>query len=52
MISQIVDSAPFFSRVVVVGVCLGPDSFTPAMAINKEISLLIAGRILLRFDNV
>lgn len=39
VISQIVDSAPFFSRVVVVGVCLGADSFTPAMAINKEIDL-------------
>jgi threonine dehydrogenase-like Zn-dependent dehydrogenase len=39
VISQIVDSAPFFSRVVVVGVCLGTDSFTPAMAINKEIDL-------------
>lgn len=39
MISGIVDSAPFFSRVVVVGVCIGADSFTPAMAINKEVDL-------------
>lgn len=39
VISEIVDSAPFFSRVVVVGVCLGSDSFRPAMAINKEIDL-------------
>ena len=39
VISQIVDSAPLFSRVVVVGVCVGTDSFTPAMAINKEIDL-------------
>jgi threonine dehydrogenase-like Zn-dependent dehydrogenase len=39
MISSIVDEAPLFSRVVVVGVCVGPDSFTPAMAINKEIDL-------------
>ena len=39
VISQIVDSAPLFSRVVVVGVCVGSDSFTPAMAINKEIDL-------------
>jgi len=38
-ISGIVDSAPFFSRVVVVGVCVGADSFRPAMAINKEIDL-------------
>ena len=36
---EIVDSAPLFSRVVVVGVCVGPDTFTPAMAINKEIDL-------------
>jgi threonine dehydrogenase-like Zn-dependent dehydrogenase len=28
-----------FSRVVVVGVCVGPDRFEPAMAINKEIDL-------------
>lgn len=39
VISEIVDSAPFFSRVVVVGVCLGTDSFRPSMAINKEIDL-------------
>jgi threonine dehydrogenase-like Zn-dependent dehydrogenase len=39
MISDIVDGAPLFSRVVVVGVCVGDDRFTPAMAINKEIDL-------------
>ncbi len=39
VISDIVDSAPLFSRVVVVGVCVGPDTLTPAMAINKEIDL-------------
>jgi threonine dehydrogenase-like Zn-dependent dehydrogenase len=39
VISEIVESAPLFSRVVVVGVCVGPDTFTPAMAINKEIDL-------------
>jgi threonine dehydrogenase-like Zn-dependent dehydrogenase len=39
MIEGIVDEAPMFSRVVVVGVCVGPDRFTPAMAINKEIDL-------------
>ena len=39
MIESIVDSAPLFSRVVVVGVCVGPDRFKPAMAINKEIDL-------------
>ena len=39
MIEGIVDSAPLFSRVVVVGVCVGADQFQPAMAINKEIDL-------------
>jgi threonine dehydrogenase-like Zn-dependent dehydrogenase len=39
VIESIVDGAPLFSRVVVVGVCVGPDTFTPAMAINKEIDL-------------
>ena len=31
--------APLFSRVVAVGVCVGPDQYLPAMAINKEIDL-------------
>jgi threonine dehydrogenase-like Zn-dependent dehydrogenase len=39
VIESIIDSAPLFSRVVVVGVCVGPDRFQPAMAINKEIDL-------------
>ncbi|HEX8103499.1 MAG TPA: zinc-binding dehydrogenase, partial [Solirubrobacteraceae bacterium] len=39
VIESIVDGAPLFSRVVVVGVCVGPDRFRPAMAINKEIDL-------------
>jgi threonine dehydrogenase-like Zn-dependent dehydrogenase len=39
VIDSIVDSAPLLSRVVVVGVCVGPDRFKPAMAINKEIDL-------------
>ena len=39
VIDSIIDSAPLFSRVVVVGVCVGTDQFTPAMAINKEIDL-------------
>ncbi len=32
-------SAPLCSRVVVVGVCMEPDSIRPVMAINKEIDL-------------
>jgi threonine dehydrogenase-like Zn-dependent dehydrogenase len=39
VIDSIIDGAPLFSRVVVVGVCVGPDHITPAMAINKEIDL-------------
>ena len=39
VIENIVDSAPLFSRVVVAGVCVGPDRFKPAMAVNKEIDL-------------
>jgi threonine dehydrogenase-like Zn-dependent dehydrogenase len=39
VIESILDGAPLLSRVVVVGVCVGEDRFTPAMAINKEIDL-------------
>jgi threonine dehydrogenase-like Zn-dependent dehydrogenase len=39
MISSIVDDAPIYSRVIVVGVCVGEDRFAPAMAINKEIDM-------------
>ena len=39
VIDSIIDGAPMFSRVVVAGVCVGTDHFTPAMAINKEIDL-------------
>jgi threonine dehydrogenase-like Zn-dependent dehydrogenase len=39
VIESIIDGAPLFSRVVVVGVVVGTDQITPAMAINKEIDL-------------
>ena len=39
MIEQIITKAPAFSRIVVVGVCMGEDRMRPAMAINKEIDL-------------
>ena len=39
VIDDIIGGAPLFSRVVVVGVCVGEDRFKPAMAINKEIDL-------------
>ena len=39
ILDEIITSAPFFSRVIVVGVCMGPDRIRPAMAINKELDL-------------
>jgi threonine dehydrogenase-like Zn-dependent dehydrogenase len=39
VIDSIIDGAPLFSRVVVVGVCVGTDQITPAMAVNKEIEV-------------
>ncbi len=39
VIEEIISTAPVFSRVVVVGVCMQADRFRPAMAINKEIDL-------------
>lgn len=39
MIDSIIDSAPIYSRVVVVGVCMEPDRISPVMGINKEMSL-------------
>ena len=39
VIDQLMSTAPLFSRIVVVGVCMQPDKIRPAMAINKEIDL-------------
>ncbi|RZS31204.1 threonine dehydrogenase-like Zn-dependent dehydrogenase [Herbihabitans rhizosphaerae] len=39
VLDQIITSAPLFSRVVVVGVCMEPDRIRPALAITKEIDL-------------
>ena len=39
MLDQVITGAPLFSRVVVVGVCMGDDTLRPSMAINKEIDL-------------
>jgi threonine dehydrogenase-like Zn-dependent dehydrogenase len=39
ILDQIIATAPLYSRVVVVGVCMGADRIRPAMAINKEIDL-------------
>jgi threonine dehydrogenase-like Zn-dependent dehydrogenase len=42
VIESIIDGAPMFTRIVVVGVVVGADRITPAMAINKEIDLRFA----------
>jgi threonine dehydrogenase-like Zn-dependent dehydrogenase len=39
IIDGIIAEAPLWSRVVVVGVCMAPDTIRPVMAINKEIDL-------------
>jgi threonine dehydrogenase-like Zn-dependent dehydrogenase len=39
MLQNVIDGAPLWSRVVVVGVCMQPDQIEPAIAINKEIDL-------------
>ena len=39
IIDDIKANAPRASRVVVVGVCMEPDTIRPAMAINKEVDL-------------
>lgn len=50
VIDEIIGAAPIFSRVVVVGVCMGADRIRLAMAINKEIDLrLVLGCTPLEF---
>ena len=39
MIDGILADAPLYSRVVVVGVCMGADALRPSLGINKEIDL-------------
>src|SRR5205807_23402 len=39
VLDSIIEGAPLFSRIVVAGVCVGPDRITPAMAINKEVDV-------------
>ncbi|HET8871047.1 MAG TPA: zinc-binding dehydrogenase [Aquabacterium sp.] len=42
VLQGIIDGAPQFTRVVVVGVCMQSDQIEPAVAINKEIDLRFA----------
>jgi threonine dehydrogenase-like Zn-dependent dehydrogenase len=39
MIDSVLAGAPLYSRVVVVGVCMGADAIRPSLGINKEIDL-------------
>jgi threonine dehydrogenase-like Zn-dependent dehydrogenase len=39
ILDGIIASAPLYSRVVVAGVCMEPDTIRPMMAVNKEIDL-------------
>ena len=39
MIDSILAGAPLYSRVVVVGVCMGADAIRPSLGINKEVDL-------------
>ncbi|WEG09889.1 zinc-binding dehydrogenase [Microbacterium horticulturae] len=39
MIDGVLAQAPLHSRIVVVGVCMGPDAVRPSLAINKEVDL-------------
>lgn len=39
VLQNIIEGAPLFSRVVVVGVCMQSDQIEPALAINKELDL-------------
>lgn len=42
LIEELITAAPIRSRVVVVGVCMEPDTFRPTMAITKEVDLIFA----------
>ncbi|MGO9508742.1 MAG: zinc-binding dehydrogenase [Mycobacterium sp.] len=52
VIDSILVAAPFNSRVIVVGVCMGTDHFRPTVAIGKEIDLrFVFGYTPLEFRN-
>jgi len=42
VLQSIIDGAPQFARIVVVGVCMQPDQIEPSVAINKEIDMRFA----------
>ena len=52
ILDGIIASAPLYSRVVVAGVCMEPDTIRPMMAINKEIDLrFVVGYTPLEFSD-
>ncbi len=52
ILDGIIASAPLYSRVVVAGVCLEPDTIRPVMAVNKEIDLrFVVGYTPLEFSD-
>jgi threonine dehydrogenase-like Zn-dependent dehydrogenase len=52
ILDGIIASAPLYSRVVVAGVCVEPDTIRPVMAINKEIDLrFVVGYTPLEFSD-
>jgi threonine dehydrogenase-like Zn-dependent dehydrogenase len=52
MIDGVLTGAPLYSRVVVVGVCMGADSIRPSLGINKEIDLrFVVGYTPLEFSD-
>jgi threonine dehydrogenase-like Zn-dependent dehydrogenase len=42
ILQSIIDGAPMFTRIVVVGVCMQPDTIEPAVGINKELDIRFA----------
>ncbi|MGW6486109.1 zinc-binding dehydrogenase [Streptomyces sp. NPDC055056] len=52
MLDGILAAAPLHARVVVAGVCMGPDTIRPSLAVNKELDLRFAvGYTPLEFRN-
>lgn len=52
MLDDILAGAPLHARVVVVGVCMGPDTIRPSLAVNKELDLrFVVGYTPLEFRN-
>lgn len=42
VLQQVIDAVPLMSRIVVVGVCMQPDLYLPALALHKELEVRYA----------